>query len=72
MSLGDEPTRRIDHVFPSIGVVTPVDEFRRPTLGAQTQALVGQKLVGGETVVQFDHVHISYLKINSKSLTEKF
>src|ERR1700722_11527628 len=58
MSLGDQSAGRIDHPATAIGDVAVVDQLGRLALGAQTQGLDRQQLVGREAVVQLDHLEV--------------
>ena len=58
MSLGDQAAGRVDHPPPAVCGVVVVDELRCLTLGAQAEGFVQQQLVGGEAVVQFDHLEV--------------
>ena len=68
MSLGNEATRRIDDVLAAVRIVPSVDKLATLTFWAETQCLVGDQLVGGEAVVQFNDVHV--IRGQSRALKE--
>ena len=58
MTLGDQATRRVDHVRASKGIVARVNELTSLANGAQSKGLVGDELVGREAVVQLHNLHV--------------
>src|SRR5690606_37499427 len=58
VALRDEAAGRVDHPASAVGGVVGVDELAAVTFGAQSKCLVGQQLVGGEAVVEFDDVDV--------------
>ena len=58
MTLGEQTARGIDHPLAAIGDVTFIDQLLGAAFLAQAQGLVGDQLIGGEAVVQFDDIHV--------------
>ncbi len=58
MTLGKQSARRIGHHPAAVGVLTVPDKLFSTALGRQPERFVGDEFVGGETVVQFAHLHI--------------
>jgi hypothetical protein len=57
--LGQQAAGRIGDDLAAVGVVAVVDEFVGAAFRAQAERFVGDQLVVGEAVVQFDHVRSS-------------
>src|SRR6185503_9939915 len=58
VALGEQAARRVGDELAAVGVVAVPDELLGAALGAQPERLVGEQLVGGEAVVELDHVDV--------------
>ena len=58
MALRYKPATWIHHISTPISEVTLVDALAGLSLAAQAQSLVGNQLVSGETIMEFDHLHV--------------